>query len=115
MDDALYMSYVRQLPGWTVKIDFARSTLTVKYSLTTKYTGVSLPSIVISYDRSSHPVLFCQKAVLKKFVTFTGKHLQWIPIFNKFTYLPLQLYKKQDPIAVFFSQLCKIFQNSYSI
>ena len=42
--------------------------------------------------RSSHPEVFCKKAVLRNFAKFTGKHLCQSLFFNKVAGLSLQLY-----------------------
>ena len=39
-------------------------------------------------DRSSRPVVFCKKVVLRNFAKFTGKHLCQYLFFNKVDYNP---------------------------
>ena len=51
--------------------------------------------------------MFFKIGALKNFANFTGKHLCWNLFLIK---LPLQLYQKETPTQVFFSE---ILQNTF--
>ena len=61
--------------------------------------------------RSSSPVVFCKKDVLKNFAKFTGKRLYQSLFFNKVAGL---MPTKEDTLALVFScEYCKIFKNIF--
>ena len=60
--------------------------------------------LFISFNRSSHPEVFCQKCVLKNFAKFTGKHLCQSLCFNKVAGL-------RRPVN--FCQFCEISKNTF--
>ena len=64
--------------------------------------------------RSRRPEVFCQKAVLKNFVKFSGKHLCQSFFFNKVAGLrPASLLKKRLLYRCLFScEFCEIFKNN---
>ena len=60
------------------------------------YKNNRLATQIILTHGSSHPEVFCKKAVLKTFAKFTGKHLCQSLFFNKVTGCDLQLCLKRD-------------------
>ena len=66
--------------------------------------------------RSSHLEVFCKKGVLRNFAKFTGKNLCQSLFFNKVAGLRPQVrnfIKKETPVQVLFSEICKISKNSF--
>ena len=62
-----------------------------------------------STSRSSRLEMFFEKAVLKCFQNFTGKHLCWSLFLISLQDEGLQLYFKKAPAQVFFFEVCEIF------
>ena len=54
----------------------------------------------------SRSQMFFKIGIIKNFIIFTGRHLCWSPSCQ-------QLYSKESPTEVFFSEYCGIFKNSY--
>ena len=63
-------------------------------------------------NRSSCPEVFCKKGVLRNFANFTGKHLYQSLFLNKVA--ACNFIKKQGLAQVFFCELCKISENTFS-
>ena len=49
-------------------------------------------------NRSSRPVVFCKKGVLRNFTKFTGKHLCQSLFFNKVSFLKKRLWHRRFPV-----------------
>ena len=62
----------------------------------------------MSQFQKQPPELFIEKAFLKNFAMFTGKHLCWSLLL-----IDLQLSFKGTPTQVFFCEYYKIFKNTY--
>ena len=63
---------------------------------------ISLWSLVLLLNRSSHPEVFCKKGVLRSFAKFKGKHL-----------CQSLFFKKEALAQVFSGELCKISKNTF--
>ena len=63
---------------------------------------ISLWSLVLLLNRSSHPEVFCKKGVLRNFAKFKGKHL-----------CQSLFFKKEALAQVFSGELCKISKNTF--
>ena len=74
-------------------IPIFRSFLNLSFFLFLLYTFFGL--LAFSFSRSSRPVVFCKKSVLRNFIKFTGKHLCQSLFFNKVAgFRPATLLKK---------------------
>ena len=57
--------------------------------------------------------MFFEKAVLKSFQNFTGKHLCWSLFLISLQDEGLQLYFKKAPAQVLSFEICEIFRNTF--
>ena len=62
--------------------------------------------------RSSRPLVFCKKGVLRNFTKFTGKHLCQSLFFNKVAGLVCNFIKKETLAQVFSCEFCEISKNT---
>ena len=78
-----------------------------------KYNFYNLSHLICLF-RSSHLMVFCQKAVFKNFAKFSGKDLWWSLFLIKLQASILQLYLKRDSNTSFFCKFYDIFKTSCS-
>ena len=64
-------------------------------------------------SRSSHQRCSIEKAVLKNFAIFTGKHLHWSLFLIELQVWGPATVLKETPAKVFFCAYCEIFKNTY--
>ena len=64
-------------------------------------------------SRSSHQRCSIEKAVLKNFAIFTGKHLRWSLFLIELQVWGPATVLKETPAKVFFCAYCEIFKNTY--
>ena len=64
------------------------------------------------FFRSSHPEMFCKKAVLRDFPKFTRKHLCQSLFITKVAGQGRQLYLKRDPGTGVSCKFCEIWMNT---
>ena len=65
-------------------------------------------------SRSSHQSCSIEKAVLKNFAIFTGKHLSWsLLLIDLQASRPATFLKRDSNTPMFSCEYCKIFKNNY--
>ena len=64
-------------------------------------------------SRSRHQRCSIEKAILKNFSIFTGKHLRWTLFFNRVAGLKPATVLKETPTKMFFCGYCENFKKTY--
>ena len=69
-----------------------------------------ISALIFEFIINSRVHVFCKKAVLKKFVRFTGKHFC-----RSFIFIKVAGHEKVTPTQVFCCEFCQSFQNVFFI